>query len=76
MTFNDLRALDEIATPFFDMTIDLARRKAALSTLPVPAFRLSPVNRGPYYVTQEALDAYVVKQAEAAAKLHRQMAHA
>jgi len=72
MIENFLR-LDEISEEYFSLQPHIARRKAALGTLPVPAFRLNNTRRGPLYVTKEALEKYVNARIDAAGKLHRQM---
>jgi hypothetical protein len=74
VTKDDLVKLDDIAMEYFDLSVAVAKRKAATLELPVPAFRLSASGRGPYFVTQASLDAYVESKHKAAAKLHQQMA--
>ncbi len=69
----DFLRLDEISEDYFSLQPHIARRKAALGTLPIPAFRLNNTRKGPLYVTKEALEAYVQSRIEGAGKLHRQM---
>ena len=73
MKADNLLKLDDIAREYFDLSVAVAKRKAAELSLPVPAFRLSASGRGPYFVTRESLDAYVAGRQKAAEKLHRQM---
>jgi hypothetical protein len=64
---SNLVKLDDIAEQYFSLTPNIARRKAALGTLPVAAFRLSGGPKGPIYVRKGELDAHVeqaIKQAE------------
>lgn len=68
--------LDLICERYFGVTPKIARRKAALGTLPVAAFRLSGNRRGPLLVRKDDLDALVAKSASQAQELQRQMARA
>lgn len=72
----DFLRLDDICEEYFALQPHIARRKAALGTLPVPAFRLNNTRKGPLYVTKDALKTYVNSRIEAAGKLHRQMSFA
>jgi hypothetical protein len=73
MPTDDLIRLDEISEKYFNIIPLVARRRAAVGTLPIPAFRLAPNGRGPYFVTKEALDDYVGSRISDAVKLHTQM---
>ena len=46
----DLVLLDEVAQQYFNISPLVARRKAALQTLPIPAFRITGMRHGPLYV--------------------------
>lgn len=74
MPTDDLLRLDDIATEYFNLSPLCAIRKAALGTLPIPAFRLTSTGRGPMYVTKASLAAYVEGRISAAVKLHSKMA--
>ncbi|WP_342620827.1 hypothetical protein [Rhodoferax sp. GW822-FHT02A01] len=54
----------------------VARRKASLGLLPVPAFRLSGTQKGPLYVRKADFEAHVKRQAERAAALNKKMREA
>ena len=73
MIENKLLRLEDVAGEYFGLSPAIAKRKAALGALPVPAFRLADTGRGPLFVTEEALQGYVNSKIEAAAKLHKQM---
>lgn len=68
-----LLRLEDVAGEYFGLSPAMAKRKAALNTFPIPAFRLADCGRGPLFVTEEALQGYVNSKIEAAAKLHQQM---
>lgn len=63
---DDLILLDEIAEPVFNVTPKIARRKAALNTLPVPAFRISGSRKGPLYVRKSDLERFIEGRYQAA----------
>lgn len=65
--------LNEIAVPVFNITPRIAQRKAALHTLPIPAFRIGGTKRGPMYVLREDLEKWVKSRAERAREQHRKM---
>lgn len=69
----DLIPLDDICKKHFGITPKIARRKAALGLLPIPAFRLSGVRRGPLFVSKDALDAHIAACSAKAEKLSSQM---
>lgn len=54
--------LDDIAQPFFNVTPKIARRKAAMNVLPVPAFRINGSRKGPLYVKKADLEVLVKKR--------------
>ena len=53
---NELVLLDDVAEKFFNLSAKIARRKAALNTLPVPAFRINGSRKGPLYVRRADLE--------------------
>lgn len=55
----NLVPLDEVAMSVFNLTKKAARHRAALNTLPVPAFRLSGGKRGPLYIHKADLESYL-----------------
>lgn len=63
---DDLIPLDEIAESVFHVTPKIARRKAALNTLPVPAFRISGSRKGPLYVHKSDLERFIEERYQAA----------
>lgn len=65
-TMEDLIRLDEIAESVFHVTPKIARRKAALNTLPVPAFRISGSRKGPLYVRKSDLERFIEERYQAA----------
>jgi hypothetical protein len=73
MITDNFYKLDDISEEYFALQPKVARRKAALGTLPVPAFRLNNTRRGPLFVTKDALNTYVDSRINDAVKLHRQM---
>lgn len=73
MNDEDLIPLDEICEKWFGVTPKIARRKAALGTLPVPAFRLSGTRRGPLFVSKAALDQLVADRQAKAKELNSRM---
>lgn len=70
----DLVLLDDICKEMFGLSKQVARRRAALGTLVVPAFRLGDGRRGPLYVKKSDVAALVVKRHSAAASVTRAMA--
>lgn len=70
---DDMLALDEIATPVFNLTPRIAQRKAATNTLPIPAFRINGTRRGPLYVLREDLDKWIKERTDRARAQHRKM---
>lgn len=54
----------------------VARRKASLGTLPIPAFRVSGTRKGPLYVRKVDFDAHVQRQYAEAAELNQKMRRA
>lgn len=71
---SDLLKLDDICTELFGIKPIIARRKAALGQLPVPAFRLNEARKGPFLVRKSDIDALVEKRAAGAESLQKQMA--
>lgn len=71
---DSLVPLDSICEKYFNVTVKGARRKAALGTLPIPAFRLGASRRGPLFVRREDLDKLITTRATESAKLHRKEA--
>ena len=57
---------------YFGISPNIARRKAAIGTLAVPAFRLNG-KRGPMFVRKEDIDKYIEERYSKAAHLNRQM---
>ena len=72
MTDNIVK-LDDISEKYFGLSPAVARRRAALGTLPVPAFRLTGSFRGPMFVTVESLQECIARESDAASRLHNQM---
>lgn len=68
---DELVRLDRVAGPVFNLKPTIARRKAALGQLAVPAFRINGSTRGPLYVRASDLDRLVAERYEAAAKLRK-----
>ena len=76
LTPDDLVPLDQISKKYFNITPVIARRKAAIDQLPVPAFRLTNSGRGPFYVTQVSLDKLIADRLKNSTEQHRKMAAA
>ena len=70
---DDLIPLDEVAKSLFGMNPKLARRRAVLGKLPIPAFRLGSVRKGPMYVRKSDLDKHTQERYEAAKRLTTKM---
>lgn len=70
----DLIKLDDVAKSVFGLKADIARRKAVLGQLPIPAFRLGNARKGPMYIRKADLDEHMAARYEAAKKLTDQMA--
>ena len=73
---SDLIYLSDVCMKYFGLSDRIAHRKAALGTLPVPAFKLSGTRVGPWYISQASLDAHVEEQMEKASELNRRMKQA
>lgn len=69
----DYVALDTICEDLFNVSPRIARRKAANNMLPVPAFRLTNTQRGPFYVLKEDVDKWVGARIAKAKESHRTM---
>jgi len=69
----DLIPLDDICKKYFGLTPKIARRKAALGTLPIPAFRLGGGRKGPLYIRKEDWDKLVADRSSKAETLNNQM---
>ncbi len=67
----ELVPLEEICH-YFGISPKIARRKAAIGTLAIPAFRLNGA-RGPMFVRKEDIDKYIEDRYAKAAKLNNQM---
>ena len=70
---DDLILLDEIAEPVFNVTPKIARRKAALNTLPIPAFRINGSRKGPLYVRKSDVEDLIESRYQAAKKAQGRM---
>lgn len=70
---SDLIKLDDICTELFGIKPIIARRKAALGLLPVPAFRLNEARKGPFLVRKSDIDALIERRAASAETMHKQM---
>jgi hypothetical protein len=73
---NGLLLLSDICEEYFCITERIAQRKASLGMLPVPAFRVSGTRKGPLYIRQLDLDAFIQSQFEKARKLNSKMRQA
>lgn len=69
---NDLVQLNEIL-PLLGLSERIAKRKAALGLLPLPAFRLSGTKKGPLFVRKSDLDNYIQRTSQSAMRLHELM---
>lgn len=58
----DLTLLSDICDDYLGMCFIVARRRFALGTLPVKAFRLNDGRRGPIYVHNDDLEALVKRR--------------
>lgn len=74
MNDDNLLRLDEICKKYFNIAPKNARRKAALNTLPVPAYRLTSSGKGPFYVSKDVLETYLTARIANATRMHREMA--
>lgn len=59
---DELIQLDSVAEKFFNVTPKIARRKAAMATLPVPAFRINGSRKGPFYIRKADLEALLERR--------------
>ena len=57
---------------YLGLTPTIARRKGAIGTLAIPAFRLNG-RRGPMFVRKEDIDAYINERYSSASKLNKKM---
>lgn len=71
-----LLRLDDVCERYFGVTVRVARRRAALGTLPVPAFRLGGKRRGPMFIRRDDLEALIDRNASRAKELTKLMASA
>lgn len=69
----DIVLLDTVAYKYFGVQPSVARRKAALNTLPIPAFRLTGTRHGPLYVRRSDIDSHIKKVYEKAADVNAKM---
>lgn len=58
----DLTLLSKICDEYFGMTFTVARRKHAIGTLPIKAFRLGDTRRGPIYVHNDDLERLIQRR--------------
>lgn len=58
----DIVLLSAICEQYLGMTFEVARRRHALGTLPVKAFRLNDGRRGPIYVHNDDLAALIQRR--------------
>lgn len=65
--------LETVCETYFNLSPKIARRKGALGTLPIPAFRLSGTRKGPMYVRKSDLDKWVADRVTKAERLNSQM---
>lgn len=72
----ELVLLDDVAEKFFNVTPKIARRKAAVNTLPIPAFRINGSRKGPVYVRKADLEALLETRYAAAKKSNQKLASA
>jgi hypothetical protein len=70
---DELMKLDDVCGLLFGLKPVIARRKAALGQLPVPAFRLNDARKGPFLLRKSDVDALVERRAGAATALHSKM---
>jgi hypothetical protein len=63
---DDLIELESICTKYFGIIPRIARRKAALGTLPIPAFRLGSTRKGPLFVRKTDLEGLITERAKQA----------
>lgn len=73
---DDLIPLSEVCEKYWGLSLRIAMRRAAMGTLPVPAFRLNNMRKGPVFVHREELEKWAEKQRAAATTLHRHMTKA
>lgn len=69
----ELVPLDEVAQKVFSVSPHIARRKAALNSLPVPAFRINGSRKGPLYVRRADLENLLESRYKAAKEANRRM---
>ncbi len=67
----DLVPLEDVCH-YFGISPKIARRKAALGLLAVPAFRLNGA-RGPMFVKKADMDSYIAERYKSAANLNMKM---
>jgi hypothetical protein len=66
---DDLLELETVAKKYFGVGPVVARRKAALGTLPIAAFRLNNSRRGPFFVRAIDLELLITDRAKQSQKL-------
>jgi Pyocin activator protein PrtN len=66
----DLLELSTVCKKYFGITLKIARRKAAMGTLPIPAFRVANSQKGPLFVNRADLEKLVAANKARAEKLH------
>lgn len=66
--------LEEVAQEYFGLSVPVAKRKAALYLLPVPAFRLNNSTKGPLFINKDSLQQYVESRENHAKQMHEKMA--
>ena len=70
----NLVPLEEVAEKVFGLSPRIARRRAALNTLPVPAFRLHNSRKGPMYVLKSDIETLIESRYLAAKDANMKMA--
>jgi hypothetical protein len=58
--------LTEVCKPYFNLSPDVAKKRAALNALPVPTFRLIDSQKAPYLIRASDLATYIDSTHEAA----------
>ena len=74
MDNDDLLHLNDICEKYFGVKPAVARRRAALGTLPVSAFRLADSRKGPLFVRKSDLENLIDDRCKKADELRSQMA--
>lgn len=72
----DITLLSAICDEYLGMCFVVARRRHALGTLPVKAFRLNDGRRGPLYVHDDDLEALIQRRRKKAVQPQPESTHA